>query len=204
MIMAYDVYGAWASTAGPNAPLAYSCDSRNNQGGAKEGVEKWLSAGLPANRIVLGVGAYGHGFSVNTTSAFPNNSTVLDAFPVQNSSHRFQGSSWDTDPPVDDCGNAQPPSGTYQFWSLIEEAGFLDTSGNPATGIDYAFDNCSQTPFLYNRTSQIWVSYDDVESLTVKGQYITQNKLAGFAMWEAGGDYNNILVNAIRAAVGLK
>jgi chitinase len=145
MVMAYDIYGAWASTGGPNAPLAYTCDSRNNQGGAKEGVAKWVSAGLPASQIVLGVGAYGHGFSVNASSAFPDNTTNLYAYPAQNASHRFQGSSWDNDPPVDDCGNAQSPSGTYQFWSLIEEVGFLDTSGNPASGIAYGYDNCSQT-----------------------------------------------------------
>ncbi|CAI0645936.1 unnamed protein product, partial [Colletotrichum noveboracense] len=94
MIMAYDIYGAWAATGGPNAPLAYTCDSRNNQGGAKEGVEKWINAGIPANKLVLAVGAYGHGFSVNTTSALSGSNT-LNAYPAQNSSNRFQGSSWD-------------------------------------------------------------------------------------------------------------
>ncbi|KLU84766.1 acidic mammalian chitinase, partial [Magnaporthiopsis poae ATCC 64411] len=33
MIMGYDVFGAWAATGGPNAPLSFACDSkRNNQG----------------------------------------------------------------------------------------------------------------------------------------------------------------------------
>ncbi|TDZ34920.1 Chitinase A1 [Colletotrichum spinosum] len=202
MIMAYDIYGAWAATAGPNAPLAYTCDPRNNQGGAKEGVDKWINAGLPANKLVLAVGAYGHGFSVNSSSAFGGSST-LDAFPPQNSSNRFQGSSWDDDPPIDECGNAQPPSGTYTFWSLITEAGFLDETGKPREGIATGFDSCSATPFMYNETAQVWVSYDNTESLTAKGKYVLEAKLAGFAMWEAGGDYKNILIDSIRAAVGL-
>ncbi|KAF6798250.1 glycoside hydrolase family 18 protein [Colletotrichum sojae] len=202
MIMAYDIYGAWAATGGPNAPLAFACDSRNNQGGAKEGVEKWINAGLPANKLVLAVGAYGHGFSVNSTSAFGGSNT-LNAYPPQNSSHRFQGSSWDDDPPIDECGNAQPPSGTYQFWSLIKEAGFLDENGKPREGIASGFDNCSMTPFMYNETAQIWVSYDNPESLTAKGKYLKSANLAGFAMWEAGGDYKNILIDSIRSAVGL-
>jgi len=35
-----------------------------------------------------------------------------------------------------------------------------------------------------------------------KGNFITQAGLAGFAMWEMGGDYNNILFNAITSAIG--
>ncbi|KAL0939917.1 glycoside hydrolase family 18 protein [Colletotrichum truncatum] len=202
MVMAYDIYGAWATTGGPNAPLAFGCDSRNNQGGAKEGVEKWVNSGIPANKIVLAVAAYGHGFSVNSTSAFSGSNT-LNAYPPQNSSNRFQGSSWDDDPRVDECGNASPPSGTYPFWSLIKEANFLDETGKPRENIAYGFDNCSMTPFAYNETAQIWVSYDNPESLTAKGKYIKSANLAGFAMWEAGGDYKNTLVDAIRSAVGL-
>ncbi|OHW99382.1 glycosyl hydrolase family 18 protein [Colletotrichum incanum] len=202
MVMGYDIYGAWAATGGPNAPLASSCDTRNNQGGIKEGIDKWVNAGIPANKLVLAVGAYGHGFSVNSTSAFTSPG-VLNAYPPQNSSHRFQGSSWDDDPPIDECGNAQPPSGTYTFWSMITEGKFLDETGKPRESIATGYDNCSQTPYLYNETAQVWVSYDNVESLSAKGKYITSSKLAGFALWEAGGDYNNILVNAIRSAVGL-
>ncbi|TQN63783.1 Chitinase A1, partial [Colletotrichum shisoi] len=201
MVMGYDIYGAWAATGGPNAPLAFSCDSRNNQGGIKEGVDKWINAGIPAGKLVLAVGAYGHGFSVNSTSAFTAPG-VLNAYPPQNGSHRFQGSSWDDDPPIDDCGNAQPPSGTYTFWSMVTEGKFLDDAGKPREGIATGYDDCSQTPILYNETAQIWVSYDNVQSLTAKGKYITSSKLAGFAMWEAGGDHKNIVVDAIRSAVG--
>ncbi|KAK1975762.1 family 18 glycosyl hydrolase [Colletotrichum cereale] len=202
MVMGYDIFGAWAPTGGPNAALAFACDSRNNQGGISEGVEKWIASGIPASKLVLAVPAYGHGFSVNSTSAFTAPG-VLNAYPAQNGSHRFQGSSWDDDPPIDDCGNPQPPSGTYTFWSMITEGKFLDESGKPRQGIASGFDTCSQTPFLYDEAAQIWVSYDDVTSLAAKGKYITSTKLAGFALWEAGGDYKNILVDAIRSSVGL-
>ncbi|EFQ27378.1 glycosyl hydrolase family 18 [Colletotrichum graminicola M1.001] len=202
MVMGYDIYGAWASTGGPNAPLAFACDPRNNQGGIEEGVNKWIAAGIPAEKIALGVAAYGHSFSVNSTNAFTAPG-VLNAYPPQNSSNRLQGGSWDNDPPVDECGNPQPHSGTYTFSSMITEAMFLDTSGNPSAGIASGYDNCSQTPFLYDEARQIWVSYDDVKSLGVKGQYIQSNKMAGFTMYETGGDYNNILLDAIRSGVGL-
>ena len=36
-----------------------------------------------------------------------------------------------------------------------------------------------------------------------KGQWIQSNGLAGFAMWEAGGDYQYILLNAISSGIGI-
>lgn len=202
MIMNYDLYGMWSTNAGPNAPLASACDSRNNQGSATSGINAWIAAGVPADKIVLGVPAYGHGFRVNATSAL-GNGTELNMYPNFNSSDRFQGSSWDNDPAIDDCGNAQPHTGTYTFWSLITEAGFLDESGTPLDGIVTGYDDCSQTPAVWNSSNNIFVSYDNTESLAAKGQYILDTGLHGFAMWEAGGDYNNILVDSIRSAVGL-
>ncbi|SPJ70992.1 related to endochitinase [Fusarium torulosum] len=203
MIMNYDLYGAWSPTAGPNAPLSRSCDPRNNQGAGDEGVAKWISAGMPASQLVLGVPAYGHGFSVNSTSAYGSNHK-LNLYPTQNSTDRFQGSSWDNDPRVDDCGNPSPPGGTYPFWSMITEAKFLDVYGNPAPGISYTWDNCSQTPALYDPKKDIYVSYDNARSFHEKGRFVVSKGLGGFGTYEAGGDFNNILINAIRSAVGLQ
>ena len=35
----------------------------------------------------------------------------------------------------------------------------------------------------------------------LKGQFIYDTDLAGFAMWEAGGDSNDILLDAIRSGM---
>jgi chitinase len=207
MIMNYDIYGAWASTAGPNAPLDSACDKRNIMGSGKMGMQAWLDAGVPANKLVLGLPAYGHGFRVNETSAMGSSGTAgqgtLQLYPPQNSSDRFQGSSWDDDPAIDDCGNPQPHSGTYPLWSMITEAGFLDENAKPMPGIEYVFDNCSQTPFAWNRTNNVYLSYDDAESITIKGEYIVSTGMKGFAVWELGGDYKNIIVDAARKGTGL-
>lgn len=45
---------------------------------------------------------------------------------------------------ADKCGNQGVPSGVFYFNGLIE-GGFLGVDGNPADGIDYTFDACSQT-----------------------------------------------------------
>jgi hypothetical protein len=55
----------------------------------------------------------------------------------------------------DQCGNPVTPgnSGIFTFKDMVT-AGFLDASGGPAEGINYRFDNCSQTvrapPLLLN------------------------------------------------------
>ncbi|KAK6714995.1 hypothetical protein SNK04_005920 [Fusarium graminearum] len=202
MIMNYDLYGGWSNVAGPNAALYSSCDERNNMGSGNQAVTKWNDAGIPLSQIVLGMPNYGHGFKVNATSAY-NKNHKLNLYPAQNSTDRFQGSSWDNDPLIDACGNPNPPGGTYPFWSLIKEAKFLDASGNPAPGIAYTWDKCSNTPFLYDEEKQIYVSYDNARSFTEKGKFVKAKGLGGFATYEAGGDYNNILIDAVRAAVGL-
>jgi chitinase len=62
------------------------------------------------------------------------------------------------------------------------------------------------------------VSYDDPTSFggnsiillnhinsflsAAKGNYIVQSGLAGFAMWDAGGDYNDLLLDAINQQIG--
>ena len=64
------------------------------------------------------------------------------------------------------------------------------------------------------------VSYDDPESFSkpytlltwqtkltlcpaAKGRYIQQSGLLGFAMWEAAGDYEDLLLDAIEEGMGI-
>lgn len=44
------------------------------------------------------------------------------------------------------------------------------------------------------------ISFDNADSFAAKGKFIKDNKLGGFAMWEAGGDHGDILLDAILKA----
>ncbi|KAJ3856394.1 glycoside hydrolase family 18 protein [Lentinula lateritia] len=202
-VMNYDVWGSWSTGVGPNAPLNDSCAAKpNQQGSAFSAVAAWYTAGMPVEKIVLGVPSYGHSFSVNKTSAFVS-STELAAYPPFNASVFPLGDSWDTGATEPDaCGLLESNGGVYDFWSLIEN-GFLDTEGNFTSGFPHRFDECSQTPYLYVEDAELMISFDNAKSFTAKGNFIAAYGLAGFAMWEAGGDFNDILLDAIRAAVGL-
>jgi chitinase len=58
-------------------------------------------------------------------------------------------------------------------------------------------------PFVYNESTETLVSYDDAESFAAKGNFIKSSGLRGFAMWEASGDYQDILLDSIRSSLGL-
>ena len=107
-------------------------------------VKAWTSAGFPSNKIILGVASYGHSFHVNTNSAL-DASGNLKLYPPFEKSQQPTGDKWDSSATgVDVCGNPNVVGGIFHFWGLIN-AGFLTKDGTVANGIDYTFDNCSQT-----------------------------------------------------------
>ncbi|KAH0834836.1 glycoside hydrolase family 18 protein [Lanmaoa asiatica] len=202
-VMNYDVFGTFSSVTGPNSPLNDTCaSSSDQQGSAVSAVAAWTKAGFSANKIVLGVAAYGHSYTVTKSTAVTG--STLNIYTSFDKTNIPTGDSWD--PPVtsaDVCGN--PPvgngnTGIYNFWALIG-GGFLSQNGTVASGMVGLFDECSQTPFVYNPSTSVLVSYDDPQSFTAKGQYIKQANLGGFAMYEVGGDYNGMLVQAIAQAM---
>jgi hypothetical protein len=49
----------------------------------------------------------------------------------------------------------------------------------------------------------VWVFANCFCYTAAKGDFIHGSKLAGFAMWEADADSNDILLDAIRSGVGI-
>ncbi|KDR72562.1 hypothetical protein GALMADRAFT_73528 [Galerina marginata CBS 339.88] len=200
-IMNYDVWGSWSPDVGPNAPLDDSC-APVQAGSATSALKAWTDAQFPASKIVLGVAAYGHSFHVGTSAA-TDSSGQLALYPPFDKSQQPLGDSDIPGATTDQCGNTVGVGGTFNFKGMIS-GGFLDANGNAASGIDYRFDNCSQTPFVYNPSKQTMISYDDKTSFAAKGKFIDDNGLAGFAIWHIAGDSDDILLSSISDAMGLE
>ncbi|KIY71383.1 glycoside hydrolase family 18 protein [Cylindrobasidium torrendii FP15055 ss-10] len=197
-IMAYDFAGSWSKTVGANAPLNASCADSSDASSAMSSVELWNEAGFPLNQIVLGVASYGHSFSVASNTTLPESGEIT-TFPAFSGTPK--GDRLDSGAFTDVCGTTTETSGVFNFWGLIEE-GYLTENGTVADGVQYTYDECTQTPFVYNETAGIMVSYDDATSFSAKGSYIASTGLGGFAMWQVSGDYNDILLEAIRSGMG--
>ncbi|KAJ7502374.1 glycoside hydrolase family 18 protein [Mycena galericulata] len=223
--MVYDL--SWNWTAGspreqralPSSPLNDSCYASTpgatgsdlaGRGSATSAVEAWSAAGFPHGKIVLGVPAYGHSFNVNSSAAFlpfpatgsgNTSSAVLQLapYPLYDTLNHTVGDAWDSTGGMDQCGVYEGPGGIWDFWALVD-AGYLLANGTAAPGVPYRWDACSSTPYLYAANHGVLVSYDDPRSFAAKGGFVRANGLAGFAMWEVGGDPNGVLLDAILSA----
>ncbi|CAF1248336.1 unnamed protein product [Rotaria sp. Silwood1] len=58
------------------------------------------------------------------------------------------------------------------------------------------WDNQSKVPFIFNSSTGLWISYDNLESITLKTIYIKQNNLAGAFFWELSSDRQAELIGA--------
>lgn len=216
-LMDYDVWGTWSPAVGPNAPLADACAApEHQQGSATSAVAAWTRAGLPASKIVLGVAAYGHSYHVAPADAFggassageaqPPGTTPVAPYPAFDAAQQPMGDAWDEASPAgtDACGNAVAGgfSGIYNYRGLVEK-GYLDANGTAVSGMGFRYDTCSETPYLYDPNTSTMISYDDPQSFAAKGRFIHESGLLGFAMWEAAGDYEDMLLDAISDGLGI-
>ena len=64
-------------------------------------------------------------------------------------------------------------------------------------GFNRYWDSVSCAPYLYNKKKNIFITYDDEESLARKCEYIRRNKLRGVMFWEYQSDYDSKLLNVL-------
>ncbi len=59
------------------------------------------------------------------------------------------------------------------------------------------WDDEAQVPYLFNKEDQVFITYDDMESVIKKCEYIKNKKLKGAMFWAFGSDYENTYLNAL-------
>ena len=67
----------------------------------------------------------------------------------------------------------------------------------PDSGFTRYWDTDSAVPYLYNPAAQIFVSYDDPQSMGLKCQYVIDHKLAGVMFWDYESDPSGALLDTI-------
>ncbi|KZV73512.1 glycoside hydrolase family 18 protein [Peniophora sp. CONT] len=209
-IMNYDVFGSFSSFAGPNAPLNDTCASQAQQDAgfsAVRAVQAWNDAGVPLDKLVLGIPTYGHSYAVSPENATSDNFATLNTHPNFDNTLHPLGSqdNGSNETFVDVCGVTNFASGAWDFAGLVD-AGYLDATGafnSEKTSAHWMFDECAQTPMLYDEDAQVWISYDDPQSFRAKGEFIKDMGLRGFASFEAYGDVQDAMLDAVRSGAGL-
>jgi chitinase len=159
-LMAYDYYepGSGPST-GHHAPL-FTNPSDPIKVSANASVIAFEKAGVPSERLVLGVPFYGH----------------------------IWGEVADRDHGLYQPG--KPIPNAYTPFSLID-------SSMLNHGFTRYWDSTSSVPYLYSTERHVFVSYEDVESITAKCRYVVSHKLGGIMFWSYTNDSDGKLLKAI-------
>ncbi len=164
-LMAYDYYEPGEQKiTGNHAPL-FTNPADPRAISADRSVKEYEQAGVPAEKIVLGVPFYGH--------------------------------VWGHVPPTDNGlfqpGERVPNAFAHYGWIVSTMMG---------KGYSRYWDASASAPYLYNAEKQIFVSYEDPESLALKCKYVLEHHLAGMMFWDYESDPTGALLGAIDA--GLK
>ncbi|MDX6514719.1 MAG: chitinase, partial [Gaiellaceae bacterium] len=181
-VMAYDYHGAWEKVANHNAPLHQNPDDPVNGKGFNvvDSIALWEMEGVPASKLVMGVPFYGRGWD----GCPPKNHGLFQTCK----SASLHGGTWVK---LDPTAYAN-----WDYWDLKKN--YVD---NKASGYVRYWDAASGVPYLYNPKTQNWISYDDEQSIALKGKYIVDNGLKGGMFWEAATDNNAGLERTLYASV---
>ncbi len=64
-------------------------------------------------------------------------------------------------------------------------------------GYNRYWDAASSAPYLYNADKQIFVSYEDPQSLLLKSEFVRKQGLASMMFWDYGSDPSGALLDTI-------
>lgn len=137
-------------------------------------VQQHLHAGVPANKLVMGLPFYGRAyFKVEATNQGLYQPFVTPA-----------GDTYVGDPGLlsgcDTCTARKDP----------RTPGYGEIKKLLAANLGYEsyFSNETKVPWIYNAEKKIFISYDDEQSFAYKVAYLKKYKLAGAMFWHLGQD----------------
>jgi chitinase len=86
---------------------------------------------------------------------------------------------------------SDPPEATFEFWRL-RTGRYLES---PAYARHWS--TTAQVPYLYDRESRTFITYDDERSIRGKMDYLKSRGLRGAMYWEISADHERALATTI-------
>ncbi|CAF3689335.1 unnamed protein product [Adineta steineri] len=157
-LMTFDFYGPWDEKTGVFAPLyhqSYQVESESlrNVDGL---VKLWLSLGVPREKILIGIPAYGRSFTLASAQKGLHAPVTGAGYPGRYTKTRGFLSYYEI------CEKDRSKS-WQKVWLDAEKAWYM-TSGDQ------------------------WITYEDINSATMKAQYAKGEQLAGVFVWSIDND----------------
>ena len=199
-LMAYDFYGPWEKTqANHHSPLEAIEGEKN----VKSAVKNWLSNGMEAAKINLGIPLYGKCWELScggTCSCpfIPPLSANGPGSPGPSTKEAGTMAYFEICDAVRNKGWK-----VYNSSIKVEEGGWFSwlKSSSPSNSLR----NEKMGPYAVSPSCpRMWVGYDDPNMVAVKSKYILSKNLGGAMLWdisfddfEDGKKSNPVLTNAI-------
>ncbi|KAJ2881047.1 hypothetical protein FB639_002699, partial [Coemansia asiatica] len=189
-IMAYDISAGPGTMTGPNAPLNFE-KGKGVQLSVASAIDEWTQAGWPANQLTLGIGFYGRANTATVDmTQDPKNQYQARSAVIPKGDHE------DNNEYSDGCNAAPVFSGVWR-WANLRKEGVLTSPNTAASPWVRTFDSITQTPWLFNTNTKVYISYDDPDSIKAKVDYAKKKGLAGTMVWSVDQDYNGELVDVL-------
>jgi len=202
-LMAYDLHGPWSAFTNHNAPMRADPNDPNTDESIRDdfnvhsAVNTWIAGGTPADKLVLGVAFYGHGFRMVADTAMRCGESGTEA--CHGLFQTFGGAAMGTYP--------SPELGAFTGtteWSQaradspVEDMQYYLSMMGPG-GWSRHWSDRGQVPWIWNSTTGVMISYDDAESICIKRDYAVARGLGGAMIWELSADDNeNSLTEAVQ------
>ncbi|KAI8100104.1 glycosyl hydrolases family 18-domain-containing protein [Halteromyces radiatus] len=186
-LMTYDINGAWAPVTGPNAPF----ESESNKGADfsfVKSIQAWKSAGVPSEKINAGLAFYGRSMQATkdmTTTGSQYQEALVGA-PKGDSDDAYWANPF--------CSaDIDGVSGIWKWSNLRSEGLIKKDTTQVGQGWVRHWDDHSKTPWLFNPTSKLFISYDDPASLKIKVNHAACEDLGGVMVWDVHQDNGELI-----------
>ena len=171
-VMNYDYAGTWSSETNHNSKL-YSAanDPSPDVFNAHAGMQGWADQGMPKDKLVFGLAFFGWGFQ---------------GVPDQNAGlyQSFSGAA--------DVGWSEQGATDYEYVSNLLESN---------ASYERYWDDEAKVPWVYSSNDNVFITYEDPESIGIKAEYVRENEYGGVMAWELYGDRNETLLDEIRTTL---
>ena len=159
-LMTYDYSGR---TAGHHTNL-FASDKANSTNSADKAVQEFVAAGVPVEKLVMGIAFYGRKYKLPDDAAQGLGDSVV---------------------------------------SRLSGGGFtlLKDSVENQQGYKKYRDTRAKAPYIYNKETQEFITYDDEWSVRNKCNYVKKHGMAGVMFWEYSSDPKEYLLDEINAAL---
>jgi chitinase len=109
----------------------------------------------------------------------------------------FYGRGWTGVQGGEDGTGLNAKSSKFEYRQHGGYAKLSDPAWQAENGFTRHWDDEAKAPYLYN--GDIFISYDDPESVAHKIKYVKERGMKGLMYWEYGGDPTGVMLKAMDA-----